>query len=139
MPVSRSRPSAAGDNVGSAAGNRLIRFTADYLVGDLSYEVITDLQNASVADIDDLGPGIDAMGEITDGQGFAIDSSSVYDFDYNTGTGTLLGAAGTYGVHVRRMSRNNKGRAAQTAILKYHARRFSSRWASAIVQQPQPT
>ncbi|NVB41895.1 hypothetical protein G6O69_28955 [Pseudenhygromyxa sp. WMMC2535] len=88
-----------GPDVTSSEGNRLIRFTGDYLGGDLSYEVITDLENASVADIDDMGPGIDAMGEITDGQGFAIDSGSVYDFDYNTGTGSLLGQAGTYGVH----------------------------------------
>ena len=88
-----------GVNVSSAAGNRLIRFTGDYLGGDLSFEVITDLQNASVADIDDMGPGIDAMGNITDGQGLAIDSGQVYDFNYNTGTGTLLGSAGTYGIH----------------------------------------
>jgi len=88
-----------GVHVSSSDGNRLLRFTGDYLGGDLSYEVITDLENASVADIDDMGPGIDDMGEITDGQGFAIDSSTVYDFDYNTGTGTQLGSAGTYGVH----------------------------------------
>lgn len=88
-----------GPDVSSAAGNRLIRFTGDYLAGDLGYEVITDLQNASVADIDDMGPGIDAMGQITDGQGFAIDSGTVFDFDYNTGTGNALGMAGTYGLH----------------------------------------
>ncbi|MFV8756492.1 hypothetical protein ACNOYE_38595 [Nannocystaceae bacterium ST9] len=88
-----------GPDVSSAAGNRLIRFTGDYLAGDLAYEVITDLQNASVADIDDMGPGIDAMNQITDGQGFAIDSGTVFDFDYNTGTGTMLGQAGTYGIH----------------------------------------
>ena len=39
------------------------------------------------------------MGEITDGIGFAIDSGTVYEFDYNTGTGTLLGMGGTWGVH----------------------------------------
>lgn len=88
-----------GPDVSSAAGNRLIRFTGDYLAGDLAYEVITDLQNAAVADIDDMGPGIAAMGQISDGQGFAIDSGTVYDFDYNTGTGTSLGQAGTYGLH----------------------------------------
>ncbi|MFO7562537.1 MAG: hypothetical protein R6X02_07825 [Enhygromyxa sp.] len=88
-----------GVDVSSAEGNRLIRFTGDYLAGDLSYEVITDLEQASVADIDDLGPGIDDLGEITDGVGFAIDSGTVYEFDYNTGTGTLLGMGGTWGIH----------------------------------------
>jgi hypothetical protein len=88
-----------GVDVGSAEGNRLLRFTGDYLAGDLGYEIITDLQMASVADIDDMGPGIDDMGEITDGNGFAIDSGQVYDFDYNTGTGTLLGPGGTWGIH----------------------------------------
>ncbi len=88
-----------GVHVSSAEGNRLLRFTGDYLAGDLSYEVITDLQMASVADIDDMGPGIDDMGQITDGDGFAIDSGQVYDFDYNTGTGMLLGPGGTWGIH----------------------------------------
>lgn len=89
----------SGVDLSSAAGNRLIRFTGDYLAGDLDYQVITDLQNASVADIDDLGPGIDAMGEITDGAGFAIDSGEVYLFDYNLGTGKKLGNGGTWGSH----------------------------------------
>ena len=88
-----------GVDVSSAEGNRLLRFTGDYLAGDLAYEVITDLEMAEVADIDDMGPGIDENGEITDGQGYAIDSGSVYDFDYNTGTGTLLGQGGTWGIH----------------------------------------
>ncbi|MFV8754828.1 hypothetical protein ACNOYE_30140 [Nannocystaceae bacterium ST9] len=88
-----------GSNVSNAEGNRLIRFTGDYLVGDLDYEVITDLGMSMVADIDDMGPGIDAMGEITDGQGFAIDSGTVYDFDYLAGTGTVLGPGGTWGIH----------------------------------------
>jgi hypothetical protein len=83
----------------SAEGNRLIRFTGDYLAGDLDYEVITDLGESMVADIDDMGPGIDAMGEITDGQGFAIDSGTVYDFDYLAGTGVEMGPGGTWGVH----------------------------------------
>ena len=89
----------SGVDLSSAAGNRLIRFTGDYLAGDLNYQVITDLQNATVADIDDLGPGIDAMGEITDGAGFAIDSGEVYLFDYNLGTGKKLGNGGTWGSH----------------------------------------
>ncbi len=89
-----------GVDVGSAEGNRLLRFTGDYLAGDLSYEVITDLGEADIADIDDMGPGIDAMGAVTDGTGFAIDSGQVYDFNYNLGTGELRGQGGTWGVHV---------------------------------------
>lgn len=89
----------SGTNSGSAQGNRLLRFTGDYLGGDLSYEVITDLSTASVADIDDMSPGIDARGELTDSQGFAIDSGTVYDFDYLSGTGSALGMAGTFGIH----------------------------------------
>lgn len=83
----------------SSTGNRLIRFTGDYLGGDFGYEVITDLSVAVAADIDDMAPGIDAAGAITDNPGFAIDSGTLYDFDYTTGTGTALGMAGTYGVH----------------------------------------
>lgn len=89
-----------GTDVVDTDGNRLIRFTEDYLAGDLSYEVITDLSVDTAPDIDDLGPGLDEDNELTDGQGFAIDSGTVYDFDYTTGTGTSLGTAGTYGVHV---------------------------------------
>ncbi len=89
----------SGADLSSATGNRLIRFTGKYLNGDLNYEVITDLENASVADIDDLGPGIDKEGLITDGEGFAIDSGTVYSFNYVTGTGTELGKGGTWGSH----------------------------------------
>ncbi len=89
-----------GTDVVDTNGNRLIRFSEDYLSGDLSYEVITDLSIDTAPDIDDLGPGLDEDNELTDGRGFAIDSGTVYDFDYTTGTGTSLGSAGTYGVHV---------------------------------------
>ncbi len=89
-----------GTDVVDTNGNRLIRFTEDYLAGDLSYEVITDLSIGNAPDIDDLGPGIDEDGEVTDGQGFAIDSGTVYDFNYTEGNGVSLGTAGTYGVHV---------------------------------------
>lgn len=89
-----------GTDVVDTNGNRLIRFTEDYLAGDLSYEVITDLSIGNAPDIDDLGPGIDKDGEVTDGQGFAIDSGTVYDFNYTEGNGVSLGTAGTYGVHV---------------------------------------
>jgi hypothetical protein len=89
-----------GTDVVDTNGNRLLRFSGDYLAGDLSYEVITDLSVDTAPDIDDLGPGIDKDGELTDGRGFAIDSGTVYDFDYTTGTGTSLGSGGDYGVHV---------------------------------------
>ena len=89
-----------GTDVVDTNGNRLIRFTEDYLAGDLSYEVITDLSVDTAPDIDDLGPGLDEDDELTDGRGFAIDSGTVYDFDYTTGTGAVVGDAGTYGVHV---------------------------------------
>jgi len=83
----------------SNAGNRLLRFTGDYLAGDLSYEVITDLMVAVSADIDDMGPGIDAGGKVIDNPGFGIDSGAIYNLDYTTGTGSMLGMAGTYGIH----------------------------------------
>lgn len=89
-----------GTDVVNTNGNRLIRFTGDYVAGDLSYEVITDLSIGNAPDIDDLGPGIDKDGEVTDGQGFAIDSGTVYDFNYTEGNGIALGSAGTFGVHV---------------------------------------
>ncbi|NVB40812.1 hypothetical protein G6O69_23435 [Pseudenhygromyxa sp. WMMC2535] len=90
----------SGIHSASIIGNRLLRFTGDYLAGDLSYEVITDLGMADVPDIDDMSPGIDIMGELTDSQGFGLDSGRLYDFNYLDGTGVLLGMAGTYGVHV---------------------------------------
>ncbi|MFZ6181170.1 hypothetical protein [Nannocystis pusilla] len=86
------------DNV-SNTGNRLLRFTGDYLAGDLSYEVITDLMVAVSADIDDMGPGIDARGAVIDNPGFGIDSGAIYNLDYTTGTGTMLGTGGDYGIH----------------------------------------
>lgn len=38
-----------GKDVSTAEGNRLLRFTGDYIKGDLGYEVITDLQKAALA------------------------------------------------------------------------------------------
>lgn len=89
----------SGTNSANIDGNRLLRFTGDYLQGELEYEVITDLGMAEVADIDDMSPGIGLMGEITDSQGFGIDSGTVYDLNYLDGTGVPLGMAGTFGVH----------------------------------------
>jgi hypothetical protein len=88
-----------GLDVGSNTGNRLLRFTGDVLASEFDYEVISDLSVADVADIDDMGPGIDSDGEITDNPGFAIDTGDIYDFDYETGFGTLIGSGGTWGIH----------------------------------------
>lgn len=88
-----------GVDVSNPIGNRLLRFTGDYLAGDLTFEVITNLQNASVGDIDDMSPGI-VDGEISDSKGFAIDSSVLWQIDYTTGTGMqLVNSKGMYGVH----------------------------------------
>jgi hypothetical protein len=84
----------------SAEGNRLLRFTGDILSGDFSYMVISDLETADVADIDDMGPGLDDDGSIRDNPGFANDSGEVHVFDYETGSGTLLGGGEIYGFGV---------------------------------------
>jgi hypothetical protein len=86
------------DNV-SNAGNRLLAFTGDFLAGQFGFEVITDLSSAVSVDIDDMAPGIDAGGLVIDNPGYGIDSAMVYALDYTTGTGNLLGEAGTYGIH----------------------------------------
>ena len=92
-----------GVDVGSADGNPLLRFTGDFLGGDLGYEVITDLATASAPDpddlddLDDMSPDINAMGESSDSPGYAIDASDVCDLDHLTGTGTQLGNDGTCG------------------------------------------
>lgn len=82
----------------SAEGNRLIRFTGDFLAGDFTYVVVSDLATASVADIDDMGPAI-VNNEIRDQPGLAIDTGSVYSFDFETGSGTMVGSGGTWGIH----------------------------------------
>jgi hypothetical protein len=88
-----------GSDVVNSSGNRLLRFSGMYLAGDLNFEVITNLQNASVGDIDDMSPGI-VDGEINDLLGFAIDSSVLWQLDYTTGTGmNLADTSGTWGVH----------------------------------------
>ncbi|MCY0993804.1 hypothetical protein OV203_42090 [Nannocystis sp. ILAH1] len=88
-----------GEDVGNNEGNRLLRFTGAYLQGDLAFEVITDLGNASVADIDDMSPGI-VDGEVSDSLGFAMDSSNLWQIDYTTGTGMQLADTdGTWGIH----------------------------------------
>jgi hypothetical protein len=88
-----------GEDVGSATGNRLLRFKGAYLKGELEFDVITDLGDASVADIDDMSPAI-IDGEISDGVGFAMDSTDLWQIDYTTGTGMKLADTdGTWGIH----------------------------------------
>lgn len=87
-----------GVDEGSAEGNRLLIFTGDYLSGDFSYSVVSDLSSASVADIDDMSPGI-SNNEITDNPGLAIDTGKIYAFDYETGSGQKIGNGGTFGIH----------------------------------------
>lgn len=82
----------------NAEGNRLLRFTGDVTAGDFSFAVVSDLATADVADIDDMGPGIDEN-QITDNPGLAIDTGDIHAFNYETGSGTLVAQAGTYGIH----------------------------------------
>lgn len=92
-----------GVNIGSFEGNRLLRFTGDYLAGDFEYTVVSDLATADVADIDDMGPGIDGEGKIIDNPGMAIDTATVYDFNFETGQGTDMGGRvsdkDSWGIH----------------------------------------
>lgn len=87
-----------GADASSSTGNRLLRFTGDFLNSDFNFTVVSDLSSATVADIDDMGPAI-VDNEIKDNPGLAIDSGTVYDFDYETGTGTMSGAGGDWGIH----------------------------------------
>ena len=87
-----------GVNDTSSEGNRLIRFTGDFLSGDFTYIVISDLGSADVADIDDMGPTI-VDNQIQDNPGLAIDTGTVYNFNYETGSGTEAGSGGTFGIH----------------------------------------
>lgn len=87
-----------GVDASSSDGNRLLRFTGDFLAGDFSYAVVSDLSTATVADIDDMGPAI-VDNEIHDNPGLAIDTGDVYEFNFETGTGTLAGTGGTWGIH----------------------------------------
>ncbi|MBW2459675.1 MAG: hypothetical protein JRI68_34605 [Deltaproteobacteria bacterium] len=87
-----------GVDASSATGNRLLRFTGDVTASDFTYVVVSDLATADVADIDDMSPGID-NNQVTDNPGLAIDSGTVHAFDYETGSGTLVAQAGTWGIH----------------------------------------
>jgi hypothetical protein len=83
----------------SAQGNRLLRFTGNVTAGDYSVVQVSDLAAADVADIDDMGPGISAENKIVDNPGLAIDTGHIYAFNYETGKGTQVAQAGTFGIH----------------------------------------
>ncbi|MCA9618770.1 MAG: hypothetical protein KC731_07105 [Myxococcales bacterium] len=87
-----------GSDDTNADGNRLLRFTGQVRAGDFSYVVVSDLATADVADIDDMSPGI-VGGAISDNPGLAIDTGDIHAFDYQTGSGTFVANAGTYGIH----------------------------------------
>jgi hypothetical protein len=87
-----------GADNSSSVGNRLLRFTGSVASGDFTFVVVSDLASADVADIDDMGPGIDDN-QITDNPGLAIDTGNVHAFDYETGSGTQVAQAGTFGIH----------------------------------------
>lgn len=89
-----------GTDISNSDGNRLLRFSGKPRGGDLSFTVVSDLSTASVADIDDMGPGIDAQGKLTDNPGYAIDTSDIHAFNYETGSGTRVGGGGRFGIHV---------------------------------------
>jgi hypothetical protein len=82
----------------SAQGNRLLRFTGDVTGGDFNFAVVSNLATAVVADIDDMSPGI-KDNQITDNPGLAIDTGNIYAFNYETGSGTQVAQAGTFGIH----------------------------------------
>ena len=82
----------------SADGNRLLRFTGNVAGGDFAFVVVSDLGTADVADIDDMSPGI-SQNEITDNPGLAIDTGTLYAFDYETGSGSQVATGGSYGMH----------------------------------------
>jgi hypothetical protein len=90
-----------GDDVVSTKGNRLLRFTGDFLAGDFQFLQVSDLSQSDVADIDDMSPGIGPNDIITDNPGLAIDSSYVYGFNFETGQGTRINVQiGDWGIHV---------------------------------------
>jgi len=88
----------SGVNDSSAEGNRLLRFTGNVTAGDFTFVVVSDLATAVVADIDDMSPAI-KNNQIADNPGLAIDTGDIYAFDFETGTGTQVARAGTFGIH----------------------------------------
>jgi hypothetical protein len=88
-----------GADDSSGTGNRLLRFTGDVTASDYAFVQVSDLATADVADIDDMGPGINSDNKIVDNPGLAIDTGDVYAFNFETGKGNKVGQAGTFGIH----------------------------------------
>ncbi len=88
-----------GADDSSATGNRLLRFTGNVTAGDYTFVQVSDLSKASVADIDDMGPGINSDNKIVDNPGLAIDTGHIHAFNYETGKGSEVATAGTFGIH----------------------------------------
>src|SRR6185436_14694002 len=76
-----------------------LRFTGNVTAGDYTFVQVSDLGTADVADIDDMGPGINSDNKIVDNPGLAIDTGNIYAFDFETGKGNKVGQAGTFGIH----------------------------------------
>lgn len=88
-----------GSDDTNADGNRLLRFTGNVTAGDYTFVQVSDLAAADVADIDDMGPGINSDNKIVDNPGLAIDTGHIYAFNYETGKGSQVAQAGTFGIH----------------------------------------
>ncbi len=88
-----------GSDDTNAQGNRLLRFTGNVTAGDFTFVQVSDLATADVADIDDMGPGINPDNKIVDNPGLAIDTGHIYAFNFETGKGNQVAQAGTYGIH----------------------------------------
>jgi hypothetical protein len=87
-----------GEDDTSSKGNRLLRFTGNVTGGVFTFQVVSDLATASVADIDDMSPGIE-NNMITDNPGLAIDTGHIHAFNFETGSGTEIAQGGTFGIH----------------------------------------
>ena len=88
-----------GEHEWTVNGNRPIRFNGDFLAGVFTFDIVSDFSTATMADIDDMAPGIDAEGAVIDNPGFAIDSEVVYIFDFETSMGEQVGEGGDWGIH----------------------------------------
>lgn len=88
-----------GANAADATGNRLLRFTKDVTAGDYTFVQVSDLSSVGVADIDDMGPGINSVNKIVDNPGFAIDTGRIYKLNFETGKSSEVGNAGSFGIH----------------------------------------
>ncbi len=88
-----------GSDDTNATGNRLLRFTGSVPAGDYTFTQVSDLASAATADIDDMGPGIDAENKIVDNPGLAIDTGHIWAFNFETGNGNEVAQAGTFGIH----------------------------------------